>query len=140
MYLSLYHYTEGGIYMASIGSRVKELRMKKGLTQVQLGSLSGIHHTNIGRIENRDAIPQADVLYLIAKNLDTSVEWLLTGVTPLPADDQLLLLNLAKDITKQNESLLLEFYKLYKELTDNEKHEVIRFVKFIMYQRDTEST
>ncbi|HEX3077142.1 MAG TPA: helix-turn-helix transcriptional regulator, partial [Lachnospiraceae bacterium] len=36
-------------------------------------------HTNIGRIENREVIPQADVLFLIAQNLDTTVEWLLTG-------------------------------------------------------------
>ncbi|MGB8454337.1 MAG: helix-turn-helix transcriptional regulator [Anaerocolumna sp.] len=88
--------------MSLIGSRVKELRIKKWLTQAELGSLSGLHHTNIGRIENKDAIPQADVLYLIAKNLDTSMEWLLTGATPFPCDDQLLELHLANDKTRQN--------------------------------------
>jgi transcriptional regulator with XRE-family HTH domain len=125
-----------GINMASIGSRVKELRVKKGLTQAQLGSLSGIHPTNVGRIENKNAVPQADILYLIAKNLDTSVEWLLTGASSLPSHDLLLEAALAFEKSLQNDPMLGEFYKLYQKLNDNEKHEVIRFVKFIIYQRD----
>lgn len=128
-----------GIYMASIGSRVKELRMKKGLTQAELGSLSGIHPTNIGRIENKDSIPQADILYMIAKNLDTSVEWLLTG-TGLPSPDRLLELDLSFEESINNDPMFWELYKLYQQLNESEKHEVIRFIKFIIYEKKIETT
>lgn len=118
---------------------MKELRVKKGLTQAQLGSLSGIHPTNIGRIENKDAVPQADILYLIAKNLNTSVEWLLTGVSSPPCHELLLEAALTFEKSLQTDPLLGEFYKLYQNLNDNEKHEVIRFVKFILYQKDMQT-
>lgn len=34
-----------------IGSRIKELRSEKGLSQRELASLSGVHYSNLGRIE-----------------------------------------------------------------------------------------
>lgn len=125
--------------MANLGGRVKDLRLKKGLTQAELGNLSGIHHTNIGRIENKNAIPQADVLYFIAKNLDTSVEWLLTGEFPESPCHNQPDRNTADDSIPCDD-LLAEFLSLYQQLNDNERNEVIRFAKFIVYQKNKESS
>ncbi|WMJ90407.1 helix-turn-helix domain-containing protein [Anaerocolumna sp. MB42-C2] len=124
--------------MANLGSRVKELRVKKGLSQTELGNLSGIHHTSIGRIENKNSVPQADVLYFIAKNLDTSVEWLLTGELPVPAVHNQPDIDTAIN-TELCDDLLGEFLNLYQQLNDNERNEVIRFVKFIIFQKDKDS-
>jgi Predicted transcriptional regulators len=105
--------------MDQLGHRVKELRKKKGLTQEELGKLSGIHYTNIGRIENKNIIPQADILYSIAKNLDTSVEWLLTG----------------KTANSKNDRGSVELMKLIQLLTQNETLELLNYTKYILYQR-----
>ncbi|QHQ60561.1 helix-turn-helix domain-containing protein [Anaerocolumna sedimenticola] len=125
--------------MTNLGGRLKDLRLKKGLTQAELGNLSGIHHTNIGRIENKNAIPQADVLYFIAKNLDTSVEWLLTGEFPESPFHNKPNENTAADSIPCDD-LLAEFLSLYQQLNDNERNEVIRFAKFIIYQKNKESS
>ncbi len=116
--------------MDSLGSRVKHLRKKKGLTQIQLGSLVGIHHTNIGRIENKKIMPQADVLYLIAKNLNTSVEWLLTGKTAHSAFDSINSASWSK-----HNNVLNELFDLCQHLTESEQKEVKKFVQFIIYQK-----
>lgn len=116
--------------MDLLGNRIKELRKKKGLTQEQLGRLSGIHHTNIGRIENRNTMPQADVLYLIAKSLDTSVEWLLMGKLEATLAD-----NAYIEINSESN----ELYRLCNKLTIDEKNEVIKFIKYMLYQRTMET-
>lgn len=118
--------------MNLLGSRIKELRKHKGLTQVELGNLSGIHHSNIGRIENKEVMPQADVLLLIAKNLDTSVEWLLTGQTESSKNNSEFRSVPLANIKDQS---LHELSELFNQFTENEKKEVIQFAKFILYQK-----
>ncbi|HEX3022648.1 MAG TPA: helix-turn-helix transcriptional regulator [Lachnospiraceae bacterium] len=123
------------IDMNSLGSRVKTLRKKKGLTQAELGYLSGVHHTNIGRIENREVIPQADVLLLIAQNLDTTVEWLLTGSVEHTSRD----IDTYHVTTNQNEKLFSEITVLCQKLSEAEKIEVIKYINYIVYKRSLDT-
>jgi Predicted transcriptional regulators len=123
--------------MDSLGSRMKELRRQKGLTQTELGNLAGIHHTNIGRIENKKVVPQADILYLIAKNLNTTVEWLLTGQADspdmLPDQNNFHFLN-------GSDPILFELLELYGQFTESEKKELLKFAKFIVFDKTAEKT
>jgi len=45
-----------------IGKHLKELRVSKGLTLVELGKLSGVSCSHIGRIERGERIPGSDVV------------------------------------------------------------------------------
>ena len=56
----------------SIGENVKALRQRKGLTQSQLASASGMQLTQVSRIENDDTDPKASTLNKIIKALNTS--------------------------------------------------------------------
>jgi transcriptional regulator with XRE-family HTH domain len=127
-----------GVFMNSLGSRVKGLRKRKELTQTELGSMVGLHHTNIGRIENKDAIPQADILYLIAKNLDTSVEWLLTGNTTFSPASNTFELKSTLDLPIQNEQLLNQLVNVWQQLTEQEQIELLKFAKYTLFQRTVE--
>lgn len=119
----------------SLGSRVKKLRKQKNLTQIELGKLSGIHYTNIGRIENKGAIPQADVLYLIAKSLDTTVSWLLTGKTDNANPETIKELETAEYPQQQSDALQIQIIQLLQRLTEGEKMELLAYMKYLYFHK-----
>lgn len=112
----------GGINMKT-GLLIKELRIKKGLTQEELADLTELSVRTIQRIENGEVDPRAYTLQMIAKALDVdfslfventpdeSVEikkmndnnWLgllhLSGLLPL-IFPSIIIWNLKKDKTK----------------------------------------
>ena len=59
----------GGINMKT-GLFIKELRIKKGLTQEELADLTDLSARTIQRIENGEVDPRAYTLQMIAKALD----------------------------------------------------------------------
>lgn len=61
----------------SLGNRIKERRIQKGLTQGDVGKLLGMGRSNVGHIENGRTNPTADVLDKIADILDTTADYLL---------------------------------------------------------------
>lgn len=68
-----------------VGKRVQELRISKGLTQVDLvGKIEGeIDTTNISRIESGRTNPTIFTLYRISKALDVSLIELLNFKTEI---------------------------------------------------------
>lgn len=57
----------------SIGKKIKEIRIKRGFTQKQLGNLCGIADSNIRKYENGLQNPKIETLRKIAKALDVLV-------------------------------------------------------------------
>lgn len=62
-----------------IGKRIKVTRMKKGLTQAQLGKLLGIKEIGIRQYEIGRNKPREERLIQIANALDIDYLYLLTG-------------------------------------------------------------
>lgn len=62
--------------------RIKELRIKHGLSQRKLAKLAGIPKTNLGDIETYKKLPRQDELEKIARALGVTVEFL-TGESPV---------------------------------------------------------
>ena len=101
----------------TFGSRLKEARTKKGLSQTQLGELVGIHYTQIGRYEKKGAKPTADVLAKIASVLNISSDFLTSGSTDEQAGNLLVDKDLLNQF-KQVEQLPSEKKIIVKELLD----------------------
>jgi transcriptional regulator with XRE-family HTH domain len=59
---------------------VKTLRARRGLSQSQVSKLSGIHHTEISRIERGLRDPRMSTLIRLARALKTAPSRLLDGV------------------------------------------------------------
>ncbi len=62
-----------------IGQRLKELRLKKGLTLQQVGDLFGIKRSSVAGWERNESHPSLDKLPKLAKTYGTTIEYLLTG-------------------------------------------------------------
>ena len=57
-------------------TRVKELRLAKHVTQIQLAVAIGCSQNTISRIELEEAIPNGDVLIKIAQYFNVTVDYL----------------------------------------------------------------
>lgn len=66
----------------SLGTKIKALRQEKGLSQVELGKLAGVHSKLIGKYENEQVIPTADTLRGLAAGLGVSSDYLLFDSAP----------------------------------------------------------
>jgi transcriptional regulator with XRE-family HTH domain len=61
----------------SLGSRIKDLRLKKGYTQQYIAEKLKMGRSNFGHIENDRVTPTAEDLQIIADILETSTDYLL---------------------------------------------------------------
>jgi transcriptional regulator with XRE-family HTH domain len=94
------------LYIMGFAQRLKKARVDKGLSQTELGSLVGIHYTQIGRYENKGAQPSADILAKMANVLGVSSDFLTNGSTDELAQNTLSdkeLLNQFKAVEQMNE-------------------------------------
>lgn len=60
-------------------NRLKELRKRKGISQNDLANLIQVHFTQVSRYERGETKPNAEAMTKLAKALDTTVDFLMTG-------------------------------------------------------------
>ena len=91
-----------------LGERVRELRLKRGLTLEALAERVGSGKSYMWQIENKDvARPSAEKLQQIALALETTADYLLAteAVTEADADDEAFFCNYQKMKPKSKERL-----------------------------------
>ena len=118
------------------GSKIKEIRKQKGLTQKQLGDLCGMADSAIRRYENGNANPKIETLQKIADALGCDI-FDLTDIQaePLTAEQERELEN--QDCTNEmdNEPITIAAHFDGDEFTDAELEEIRKFVEFVKSKR-----
>lgn len=104
--------------------RIKELRKEKSITMKRLGEIIGVSEGAVSQYENGKRQPDYDILKKIADFFDVSTDYLL-GRTDNPQ----------QNIDQQLEGIEFALYGEIKELTDDEKQDILNFVKFTKSQR-----
>ncbi|WP_298847008.1 helix-turn-helix domain-containing protein [Clostridium sp.] len=64
--------------MKSLGERILYLRKTNNLTQKELSQSMNVARSSIGKIENNEVSPSAEVLVQLSKTFKVSIDWLLT--------------------------------------------------------------
>lgn len=72
------------IELAKLGERIKKIRKSRKLTLVDLQLLSGIHDTDLSRIERGLDNIEFNTIFKIAKGLELQTKDLLDYDNPLP--------------------------------------------------------
>lgn len=108
----------------SIGTRIKELRNKKGLTQAELGAMVGLGYIQIGRYEVGRSEPTSNVLSKLAKALDTTSDYLINDGDNDEA--------VAAQLTDRE---LLKQFKEVELLNAEDKHLVKTFIDAFLTKR-----
>lgn len=107
----------------TIGDRIKELRLKKKLTQADLAKLVGLTYIQIGRYEKQKSNPSSDVLQRLAEALETSTDFLMNGSTDKIASEKL------------TDKELLNLFKSVEELDEEDKKMIKTFLDALVTKR-----
>lgn len=65
--------------MLSMGTRIQEKRIEKGIKAIDFAELMGISKDQLSRIENGRTVCRTEHLYVISQLLGVSVDYLLFG-------------------------------------------------------------
>ena len=91
----------------TIGTRIRELRTVRGLTQKDLGKIVGVSSSMIGMYEINARKPSFDVLERIADYFSVSTDYLLGRTEPDLIDDSIRTLTRdIQDLTAKDRKLL----------------------------------
>jgi transcriptional regulator with XRE-family HTH domain len=104
------------------GENLKQELIYKGMLKKELAALSGVHKRAIDTyVRTRASMPPADTAVKIAKALDVTVEYLVTG------EDSSLLKDVSGDprnflnLNKRDRKIVLNLIKSLKDMEDFEK-------------------
>lgn len=92
----------------SLGTKIKELRKEKGLSQGELGKLADVHEKLLSKYEHERIVPTADTLKKLSRALQVSADYLIFENVPREGKVEL------KD---------LELFTMFKEAEDLEQDE-----------------
>lgn len=67
--------------------RMKQLRLKKGMSQSELGKIIGVSPSTIGMYEQERRIPEVNTLKKLASFFNVSIDYLLGGDTTISTND-----------------------------------------------------
>lgn len=119
------------------GERLRELRLKRGLTQEALAKRLGFVKSTISQWESGNRVPSEDVLRQIAEIFGVSVDYLI-GYSDIPDTAERIsdaissdpeLANFWKEIKRRTTLKLL--LKQVKDLPDEDIKKIIRIIKAI---------
>lgn len=68
-------------FQISLGTRIRQLREEKNISQTDLGNMCDIERSNMNRIEAGNTNPSSYLLYLIAEKLEVEASELLNFKT-----------------------------------------------------------
>ena len=104
--------------------RIKELRKKNALTMKRLGEIINVSEAAVSQYENGKRQPDYETLRKIADYFGVSTDYLLGREdNPTQSTDQ------------QLEGIDFALYGEIKDLTEEEKQDILNFVKFTKSQR-----
>lgn len=84
--------------MKNIGERLSHLLKQNGMTQRELAKKVNVTEASMSRYIQGARVPRAETLSKIAKNLNTTTDFILTGENSTPSE----------------ESFSKDFYEMYK--------------------------
>ena len=114
--------------MGTIGSRIRNLRKEKHITQETLEKKTTIARSTISAFENNKRIPYEEQIAALAEALDTSEMYLSKGVVvDLPKVNKEFE-EIFKDLSEEKVNIAYDFAKCLRTLSDKEAKYVDQIV------------
>ena len=119
---------------AKFKDRLSQALLTANMKAVELSSLSGIPKSSISQYLSGYAIPKTDRTYMIAKVLKVNPVWLMGYDVPMyenkqePPQEE-------PSLDEQLEGVEFALWDEVKDLSDDEKQDILDFIKFKKSQR-----
>lgn len=115
--------------MKYVGNRIKEERIKKNLTQKELGKLIGVAHNTISTYESGRNAPEQNAIFKIARALDIKVDDFFPPTGTEPALHRLEELG-ETDLNVEEMAFLQELIKKTLSMDKEERDRFLDRIKF----------
>lgn len=89
----------------SIGERINELRVNRGINQTEFAVLLGVGQKAVSLIERGVNNPTIAQLIILSDSFGVSIDWIIKGVDTVGTSDERELLNAIKDDTGLHQSM-----------------------------------
>lgn len=106
----------GSMNNMEIGNRIKSLRKKLGITQMDIMKQTGISSGNLSSIENGNVLPSATALVALSEILGCSVDYILKGNSS----------NIENSVFSNNKETLL--LNEFRKLTEKDQDEILGLI------------
>ena len=121
--------------MGKFQTILKELRLSKGITQVELAKQLGISRSTVGMYESGSREPDFKTLELIADYFNIDTDYILgrtnkTTYIPIPVDTQASIHNGEKEH---------ELLEVYRKLSDENKDKTVQYSKGLLSVQEMDS-
>jgi transcriptional regulator with XRE-family HTH domain len=113
--------------LQGFAQRLRELRKQKDLSQGQLGILTDLHYTHIGRYERGSSRPSGDTLQRLAAALGVTSDYLMEGAATEAAKARF-----------EDHELLQQFQEVEK-LPEDDKHVVKRLLDAFLMKKQLQA-
>lgn len=107
-----------GVRRGAIGQRLHDLRVARGLTQVELAAEVGISRAHIAKIETGGDPPGREVLHAIAQFFGVSMDFLQTGASLPPKPGRF--------VDRADQLAILD---LWEAIPESERPRIIRLIR-----------
>lgn len=111
----------------SFGTRLKQARNGKRMTQNQVAAKLGIDFTTISKYENDKSQPDNEILRELAGMYEVSLDWLLTGDRAAPASspspNRIYVNGKSEDLTDEEAKHLLDSLEMFRLLKAKRQRE-----------------
>ena len=115
-----------------IGERIKRLREEKGYSITELANCANVSKSYLSYIErNLNRNPSIQFLIKVAKPLDVTIEYLLTGIDAEDKKDELF----GKELMDNEWRILIE-KAIQDGLKKDDFREYLNFIKFINWKKE----
>jgi transcriptional regulator with XRE-family HTH domain len=93
----------------AVGAKLKQVRLRKGLTQEKLAELSNISTTYIGVLEGGHKKPSLETLVKICGTLEVSIDYLLSDSTAISGESGMPeLLSAVKGLSSKDMDMIID--------------------------------
>ncbi|URJ43636.1 helix-turn-helix transcriptional regulator [Paenibacillus polymyxa] len=106
--------------MSTIGQRIRTIRKTNNLNQIKFANTIGVSQGTLSELEQDKYRPSLDIIIAIKENFNSHIEWLIFGDTPVSKKP---IFNLAIEAQE------LELISSFRELTKEDRDEIIDFIK-----------
>ncbi len=114
-----------------LGDRIYKLRTDRGITQKEFAKILNISNSTLSQYESNLRVPSDDIKIKIATYFDVSLDYLL-GITNIKNTETTSVDEEFSELL--NDPELLVAFKDLMNLSDDDKKEIIKYIK---YKKDT---
>jgi len=108
-------------FRRKLGSRIKQLRKNHGWTQKELANMIGVRFQLLNKYESGETSPSIERLPGLAKALETTVDYLLTGIVDAE--------------TELHDKALIEMFRELEKFDRKDRNLAVEFIDALIIKR-----